>query len=60
LQDSATLGTTYDDDEISEYDANDDADDDRICGFGHQRELSSSPLTIAQNCNAARDKIKAC
>jgi len=40
------------------YDANDDADDDRICGFGHQRELSSSPLTIAQNCNAARDKIK--
>ena len=25
LQDSATLGTTYDDDEISEYDVDDDA-----------------------------------
>ena len=33
-------------------------DDDRICGFGYQRELLSSPLIIAQNCNAAQDKIK--
>jgi len=40
------------------YDANDDADDDRICGYGYQRELLYLLLTIACNCNAARDKIK--
>jgi hypothetical protein len=34
-------------------------DDDRICGYGYQRELSSSLPIIAHNCNAARDKIKA-
>ena len=33
-------------------------DADRICGFGYQRELLYSLITIAQNCNAARDKIK--
>ena len=37
------------------HDAN---DGDRICGFGYQRELSSSLPIIAQNCDAARDKIK--
>jgi len=33
-------------------------DDDRILGFGYQRELLSSLPIIAQNCNAAQDKIK--
>ena len=40
-------------------DADDDADDDRICDYGNQRELLSPLPIIAQNCNAARDKIKA-
>ena len=40
-------------------DANDANDGDRICGFGDQRELLSSLPIIAQNCNVARDKIKA-
>jgi len=35
-------------------------DDDRICGFGYQRLALFAPFIIAQNCNAARDKIKAC
>jgi len=35
-------------------------DDDRILGYGYQRELLSSLPIIAQNCNAARYKIKAC
>jgi len=35
-------------------------DDDKICGYGYQRELLSLPFIIAQNCNVARDKIKAC
>jgi len=34
-------------------------DDDRICGFGYQRELLYSLIKIAQNCNAERGKIKA-
>ena len=35
-----------------------DANDDRICGFGYQRLALFAPFIIAQNCNAARDKIK--
>jgi len=34
-------------------------DDDRIYCTGYQRELLSSPLIIAWNCNATRDKINA-
>ena len=41
------------------YDANDDADDGRICDYGNQLELLFSLPIIAHNCNAAQDKIKA-